>query len=257
MKTAQRHQLKEDEFLVALDRGRTIIAENSRPILLALGVVLLVAVSVSGYSLWRRSINDKAAALYADAVVTANAPVQPPAPPAKPGEPAPPAPPVRAGVTFPTEQARTDAAIQKFDAAAKAYPSTPAGIAATYRAGTLLAEANKFSEAEAKFTEVQQRDSSGLYGQMARLAVASIQLDTKKYDQAINTLQAMTQRTDGDLPVDGILMQLGDAYKRAGRMPEAVRAYTRVVDEFPKSPYLADARKQLDELKAAQGASRS
>jgi outer membrane protein assembly factor BamD (BamD/ComL family) len=40
-------------------------------------------------------------------------------------------------------------------------------------------------------------------------------------------------------------------------MPEAVRAYTRVVDEFPKSPYLADARKQLDELKAAQGASRS
>jgi predicted negative regulator of RcsB-dependent stress response len=254
MKTAQRHQLKEDDFLVALDRGRNAVTENSRSILLALGIVLLAALSVSGYVLWRRSVNEKAAALYADAVVTASAPVQPPAaaPPA-PGTPAPPKP----ALSFPTEQARADAAVTKFVAAADAYPSTPAGIAATYRAGSLLVESGKFAEAETRFNEVLTRDVNGLYGQMARLAIASIQLETKKYDQAINTLQAMTQRTDGDLPVDGILMQLGDAYKRAGRMPEAVRAFTRVVDEFPKSPYLADARRQLDELKAAQGASRS
>jgi outer membrane protein assembly factor BamD (BamD/ComL family) len=92
---------------------------------------------------------------------------------------------------------------------------------------------------------------------MARLAIASLQIESKQYDQAINTLQAMTQRTDGDLPVDGILMELGDAYRRAGRLPEAVRAYTRIVDEFPKSVYTADARRQLDELKTAQATSHS
>ena len=37
-------------------------------------------------------------------------------------------------------------------------------------------------------------------------------------------------------------MQLGDAYRRAGRTPEAIRAYTRVVDEFPESAYVSDAR---------------
>ena len=44
---------------------------------------------------------------------------------------------------------------------------------------------------------------------------------------------------------------------RAGRLPEAVRTYTRVVDEFPKSVYTADARRQLDELKSAQETSHS
>jgi predicted negative regulator of RcsB-dependent stress response len=256
MKTAQRHQLKEDDFLVALDRSRGLLAENQRAIGLLLGIVAIVGLAVGGYLFWQKSVNEKAASLYAAAVVTAAAPVAPPTPttPPAPGTPAPPPPPSN---SFPNELARSTAALQKFDAAAKAYPSTPAGIAASYRAGTLLVERGKLADAQTRFADVMSRDGNGLHGQMARLAVASIQVETKQYDQAINTLQAMTQRSDGDLPVDGILMELGDAYRRAGRLPEAVRAYTRVVDEFPKSVYLADARRQLDDLKAAQSASRS
>lgn len=256
MKTAQRHQLKEDDFLVAVERSRDLLVENKRPISLVIGIVALVIVLVGGYLFWQHSVNEKASALYADAMVTASAPVAPPAPttPPAPGTPAPPPPPAN---SFPTEQARSAAALQKFDAAAKAYPSTPSGIAASYAAGALLVESGKLAEAQTRFNDVIARDGNGLHGQMARLAIASIQVENKQYDQAINTLQAMTQRTDGDLPVDGILMELGDAYRRAGRLPEAVRAYTRVVDEFPKSVYLADARRQLDELKNAQEASHS
>jgi predicted negative regulator of RcsB-dependent stress response len=256
MKTEERHQLKEDDFLVALDRGRTLVTDNKRPIGIILGIILIVAAATGAYVLWQRSVNEKAAGLYADAVVTVNAPIAPPAPttPPAPGTPAPPPPPPNA---FPTEQARTDAALKKFDAAYQAYPSTPAGIAARYRAGMLLVETGKLADAQTRFSEVVSRDGDGLHGQMAKLAIASIQLENKQYNEAINTLQAMTQRNDGDLPVDALLMTLGDAYRRAGRLPEAVRAYTRVVDEFHKSVYLADARKQLDELKAAQGASRS
>jgi predicted negative regulator of RcsB-dependent stress response len=256
MKTAQRHQLKEDDFAIALDRSRTILVENQRPIGLVLGIIAIVAVAVGGYLFWQRTVNEKAASLYADAVVTASAPVAPPAPttPPAPGTPAPPPPPPNA---FPTEQARTTAALQKFDAAAKAYPSTPAGIAASFRAGTLLVESGKLADAQTRFTEVITRDGNGLHGQMARLAVASIQVENKQYDQAISTLQSMSQRNDTELPVDGILMELGDAYRRAGKLPDAINAYTRIVNEFPKSVYLADARRQLDELKTQQGASRS
>jgi predicted negative regulator of RcsB-dependent stress response len=256
MKTAQRHQLKEDEFLVALDRSRTVLVENQRSIGLVLGIIAIVAVAVGGYLFWQRTVNDKAATLYADAVVTASAPVAPPAPttPPAPGTPAPPPPPPH---SFPTEQARTTAALEKFDAAAKAYPSTPAGIAASYRAGALLVESGKLADAQTRFNDVIARDGSGLHGQMARLAVASIQVESKQYDQAIATLLAMSQRNDTELPVDGVLMELGDAYRRAGKLPEAVNAYTRIVNEFPKSVYLADARRQLDELKTAQSASRS
>jgi predicted negative regulator of RcsB-dependent stress response len=256
MKTAQRHQLKEDDLLVALDRSRGLFVENQRSIALVAGILAIAGAVVGAYLFWQHTVNEKAAALFADAVVTASAPVAPPTPttPPAPGTPAPPPPPPNA---FPNEQARTTAALQKFDAAAKAYPSTPAGVAASYRAGTLLVENGKLGDAQTRFTDVMARDGNGLHGQMARLAIAAIQVETKQYDQAINTLQAMTQRTDGDLPVDGILMELGEAYRRAGRLPEAVRAYTRIVDEFPKSVYTADARRQLDELKTAQEASHS
>jgi predicted negative regulator of RcsB-dependent stress response len=256
MKTVERQHLKEDEFMAALDRSRGLIVENQRPISLIIGLLVVIGGLVGGYLFWQHSVNEKASALYADAVVVASAPVVPPAPTTPPaaGTPAPPPPPAN---SFPTEQARADAALKKFDAAAAAYPSTPSGIAASFRAGTLLVESGKLADAQTRFNDVISRDGNGLHGQMAKLAIASIQVESKQYDQAINTLQSMTQRTDGDLPVDGILMTLGDAYRRAGRLPEAVRAYTRVVDEFPKSVYLADARKQLDDLKAAQGSSRS
>lgn len=256
MKTAQRHQLKENELLVALDQSRGLFVENQRSIGLVLGILAVVGALVGAYWFWQHTVNEKASALFADAVVTASAPVAPPAPttPPAPGTPAPPPPPPNA---FPNEQARTAAALQKFDAASKAYPSTPSGIAASYRAATLLVESGKLADAQTRFTDVVARDGNGLHGQMARLAIASLQIESKQYDQAINTLQAMTQRTDGDLPVDGILMELGDAYRRAGRLPEAVRAYTRIVDEFPKSVYTADARRQLDELKTVPEASHS
>src|SRR6266511_3531707 len=123
MKTAQRHQLKEDDLLVALDRGRGLVVENKRPLGLILGIVALAGVLIAGYVLWQHSVNEKAASLYADAVSTASAPVAPPAPttPPAPGTPAPAPPPPN---SFPTEQARADAALKKFDAAWQAYPAT-------------------------------------------------------------------------------------------------------------------------------------
>ena len=40
MKTAQRHQLKEDDLLVALDHGRSFLVENKRTISLVGGILL-------------------------------------------------------------------------------------------------------------------------------------------------------------------------------------------------------------------------
>ena len=51
------------------------------------------------------------------------------------------------------------------------------------------------------------------------------------------------------MPMDGMLMQLGRAYALAGRKEEAVRAFTRVTDEFPKSLYSSDARREMEDAK--------
>jgi outer membrane protein assembly factor BamD (BamD/ComL family) len=46
-------------------------------------------------------------------------------------------------------------------------------------------------------------------------------------------------------------MQLGRAALVAGKNDEATRAFTRVVDEFPQSLYVSEAREKLAGLKKA------
>ena len=70
-----------------------------------------------------------------------------------------------------------------------------------------------------------------------------------QYDQAINTFKELAQRKDGPLPIDGILMHLGRTYLDAGKRAEAQQTFNRLVEEFPASPYTAEARQQLDSLK--------
>ena len=115
-----------------------------------------------------------------------------------------------------------------------AYPSTISGIAASFQAASLRAELGKLAEAEKGFQDVIARDGNGLYGRMARLGIAALQVRTSRFDPAIQTFSELSQRTDSDLPVDGILMQLAEAYRLAGRVPDALRAYAAHQRRVPR-----------------------
>ena len=96
------------------------------------------------------------------------------------------------------------------------------------------------------YQQVIDRAGSSIYGQMARLGLAEAQTRSGQFDQAINTFKELSLRKDGTLPVDGILMQLGRAYLEAGKRADAQQTFTRLVDEFPESPFSGDARRELD-----------
>jgi len=56
---------------------------------------------------------------------------------------------------------------------------------------------------------------------MARLGVADAQLSAGKYDEAVTGLKAMMDEKAADIPADGVLMQLGRAYRLAGKHSDA------------------------------------
>ena len=85
---------------------------------------------------------------------------------------------------------------------------------------------------------------------MARLALAEIDVQEKKYDAAIAALREMSLDATGDMPVDAVLVRLGRACRAAGKTTEARQAFERVATEFATSPYAADAKKELDGLKS-------
>jgi TolA-binding protein len=244
MKRIERHRLKENEFARSVAHARDAVSARQRDITVTVVVLVVALVAVGGYAWWRQSRAARSNASLATALAIYEAPVVPPAPPA-PGSPAP----LPQPGTFQTEQGKLEAALPKFLETADKYPNSDAGIAARYHAAGILATLGRYAEAEQRFKEVADRSSGTIYGRTAKLGLAETQLAQNKYEPAIAIYTELSRDTTSQIPIDGVLMQLGRAYVRAGKKEDAIRAFNRIVEEFPQSLYAADARKEMEEAK--------
>jgi TolA-binding protein len=239
MKRAERHHLKENELAHLTVAAREALVQRRAQMTKLVAAIVVIAVIALGFAWWRGRTQARAGALLADALAVEDARVGPP--------PAPGTPPT--GLTFPTEREKREAMLAKLKAAADAYPATDAGIFARYRLAATYMALDKPSEAAAEYQQVIDRAGTDLYGQMARLGLAEAQARSGQYDSAIQTYSELSQQKEGPLPVDGVLMQLGRTYLQAGKTAEAQQTFTRLVDEFPNSPFNGDARRELETLK--------
>lgn len=239
MKTAERRHLKENELTHALADAKDRLEENRSNVLLVGGLLLLVLLVGGGYWAWTTRTENRAQALLADAILIAQAPVTE----AKPGAPP-------AAGSYPTVQARAEAALAKFTETFNAYPSTDSGIAARYHAAAALAMLGKHGEAATRYREVVDRaGNNSFYGRMAQLGLIDASTQTKQYDQAITAAQTLVNNTTDDtMPKDALLMELGRVQAAAGKKAEAKQTLDKVIAEFPESPYVEEARRILAEL---------
>jgi predicted negative regulator of RcsB-dependent stress response len=244
MKTTERHELKHNEVADTLQGAYHQVEQHRTTILAVAGGVLAVAAVWGGYSYYAAQQEGKAGALLAQALVVSEAQVVPPIAPA-PGQPAPAPTPG----SYPSEAAKLEVVVPKYLAAADAYPRTQAGIAARFHAAAALMAQGKPADARTQYDTVVAADGRGLYGRMARLGLAEIDVKAGKFDPAIATLRELSLDARGDLPVDAILVQLAQTYVAAGKKTEAQQALARVTTEFATSPYAADAKKLLETIK--------
>jgi len=235
MKRAERHHLKENELQRWALELRKEFEARRREFTIGLAVVLAVGVAVSGYFLWRGSVASRAQAALAEAMAIQDARVSPPGSPGAPG-------------AFPSEHARLQAAVLKFKAAADAHPSTDAGVFARYQEAAGEVALGNLPSAIKAYQDVLQHSGSSIYTQMASLGLADAQARSGQFDAAINTFKEMAQRKDGPLPIDGILMQLARTYRDAGKRADEQQTLNRIVQEYPDSPFTAEARRQLDAI---------
>jgi TolA-binding protein len=244
MKSIDRHKLKENEFARTVAQARDAMESRRGDITKVLIALIALAAAVGGYAWWRSAGESRANARFAAALATYQMPVVPPAPPA-PGSP----PPVPQPGTFQSQQDRLNASLPKFLDAANAYPDSKPGIAARFHAAGILAALGKPAEAEQRYMEVVDKAGDSIYGRTAKLGMAEAQVAQRKFDAAIATYTELSRDSTSSLPLDSVLVQLGKAYAQAGKKEEAVRAFTRVVDEFPQSNYAPEARRELEDAK--------
>jgi TolA-binding protein len=249
MKTKHRRELKQNDVAQMVSAAREFLEENGRQLTWSVVAIVVAGVAVLGLLSYRSREQTKGQDLLAQATVVLNTAVVPVNAETKPGD-APAAAGIGAKGTFSTETQKLNTAVPKLRAAADAYPDTAAGIQARYHLAASLAALGQQKEAITQFDEVVRRaGTDSLYGRMAQLGKADAQLASGQTDAAITTWKELAAKNDATLPEDAILMQLGRAYQAKGNTAEAKKTFTDIVDKHPDSPYVAEARKELDSLK--------
>ena len=100
-------------------------------------------------------------------------------------------------------------------------------------------------DVDAAARQVIAEAGSSVYGPLARLGRAHALAAQGKADEAIALLSELSADRTSPLPVDGVLIQLARTSARAGKTDDARAAFRRIVDEFPTSSYVAEARREL------------
>lgn len=249
MKTKHRRELKENEVAQLIAATREFAQAHSRQITAAVVIVIVAAVAMLGFFAYRSRQQARGQDLLAQAMVVLNTAVVPVTASSNPGD-APAAASIGAKGTFSTETQKLNAAVPKLRAAADAYPETQAGIQARYHLAASLAALGQQAEAVKQFDDVIKRaGNDSIYGRMAQMGKADAQLAAGQTDAAIATWKELAAKKDANLPEDAILMQLGRAYQAKGNTAEAKKTFTEIVDSHPDSPYVAEARKELESIK--------
>jgi tetratricopeptide (TPR) repeat protein len=252
MKTSERHHLKDNELALALSHANEWAGQNQRSITLVVGGIAVLAVAIGGYFVWRNSVDSSARTMLAQALVVSEARVMPPQPPITPVTsgnitPAAPAAAVQPPGTYPTEQAKLEAALPKLLAAADAYPRTDPGRTARYQAAATLVELKRFDDAIAQYDRVAA-DASGLLAQTAQLGKAEAQLRAGRYDLAIASFKQLSDRTDLNVPKEAMLLELARAYRLSGKNEDAKKTLNQIVEQHADSPFVTEAKQELEKL---------
>jgi tetratricopeptide (TPR) repeat protein len=239
MKADHRHQLKQNDLAIRVAKATEVLATNRDRIVMGTVAVIGIIIAISVYSWWSGRSADKAEALLAVAMQTYDAPIVPA--PTVPGA-------VQQAGTYPTEQARSEAALSAFQSVIDQFPSTDAATAARYHHAASLAAVGKFAEAQQGYQATIDAAGDSLFGATARMGQAEALIASKEFDRGLKIMEDLAANRDGLLPVDGVLMQLARGYQKAGKPAEARTAFKRIVDEFPDSLFVPQARTELAKL---------
>ncbi len=248
LKYHERQHLKDNELAIALNQAQAWTQKNSSTITTAVAAVAIVIIGVLGFMAYRDNSDSKARAALAEAMVIEEARVMPPGPPAgatndpnaiggqQPG-------------TYPTEKAKLEAAVPKFQAAADGFPSTDSGLTARFHLARTLVTLGRFDDGIKEYDKVIA-GGNALLARSARLGKADAQVQARQYDPAIATFKQIVDTKEAGVPTEAVLMELARAYKLAGKMEDARKTFTQVVEQHADSPYAAEARAEIDRIKS-------
>jgi predicted negative regulator of RcsB-dependent stress response len=154
-----RKELKTDKFAVEVEQTFTFFEEHRKEIV-QYGVIAAVVIAIAlGVLFYQRHQHASRQNDLAKAIQIQESPTGSSAPPNS--------------LSFPTPEAKEEAALKAFGELQSKYPGSPEGEIAGYYLGSINADQGKLVEAEKKFLEVSQKGDAR-YASLAKLSLAQI-----------------------------------------------------------------------------------
>ena len=237
MKKELKQQIKQDELRTGFEHAASWVSVHREEVRVTAIVVVVLALAAVGYGSYRSHQQASAEKAFDEALTIFHAPVAGEPDAAQAG-----------GTVYATAAEKNQKAGAAFADVAKRYGSSPTGRRARYYAALANLELGKTAEAEAELKDLAAGGEDALVRGLARLALADLYRGSGRWDLAVDGYRKIVDDAGSAVPRDHALMRLASTLEEAQRAPDALANYRRLVEEFPSSVYLTDAKRRLEYL---------
>lgn len=238
MRKELKDQIKQDELTSGLEQAAAWAARHRDELRIGGLVFLVLAGAALAITHVREQRLREGERALRDALTTFESPLASELPP---GAERP------AGQVFLSAEEKYKTAAAAFEGVARRYPTSTAGVRASYFGALSRLELGQFAEAEKALKELQER-GAGLEPDLARLALADCYRRSGQVDKAVEAFRSFASNPSASLPRDQALMSAAQTLEDARRFAEARAAYRQLTEEFPASVFAAQARARADYL---------
>jgi tetratricopeptide (TPR) repeat protein len=243
LKRGFRKQIKQDEFVSFVEHVTTWVSGHRDETRLTAVVVAVLAIGAGSLYYFQHRQRQQAERAFSEALEAFQAPVTAEQPPG--AAPA-------SGPRFATANEKFTQAAALFDGVERRYGSLEIGRRARYYSALCRLQIGKLDEAaEALAALATDEGEHPLDAGLARLAQAEVHRLKGEADKAAEAYQRMIDDPQFAMPRDYALMSLASLYDGEKRYADARASYRRLYEEFPSSPYAAEARRRAQYLENA------
>lgn len=237
MRSAERHQLKQDQFAAKTQETLDWAAEHQNALTYwGIGLIVVIAI-VAGAFYYQQHREQAASVLLSAGIDQYQAPIRPANTPATPGEP-----------SFTSASDRAKAASTKFLEVSQKYTHTDAGTLAKYFLGLCSQDMGDDTKAEEYFKDVAgsgNKDTAAL----SKAALAGLYRDEGRQQDAVKIYLELIEKPTNTVPKAIAQMDLADMYETKDPA-EAKKIYADIAKDKKNGEDVVNAaNSRLAELK--------
>ena len=240
MKKTERHQIKRDELVTAIEKSTVYVESHARRIGYAtLGAVVLAAAAFGGWSWWAHR-EDQASFLLGQIMETYRAPVTVSLDSLQQSTPG--------SKSFTSAEDKNREVVKLADALLGGFGSSHAAPKALYYKGLALSELKQPDEAGKMLQQLLDAYPKDFLAPLARYQLGRLKESHGNPTEALVQYQALAEDSRGFFPKEEGLMGVARCQEALGHRSDALKTYKKIVSDYPDSDYQFEAKKKVDEL---------